>query len=118
MEKTTKKITKLEMFERVLARLTEPTEIEFIKHEMDLLKSKNANRKPTAKQEENEVFKEAIEYFLSANAEEKFSISEIQEKVQEVASLSNQRMSSLMKQLVDSGKVNKTYEKRKAYFYV
>lgn len=114
---TTKKITKMEMFERVLSRLTDPTEIEFIQHQMDLLQSKNANRKPTTTQKENEVFKELIEYFLVENAEEKFNISEIQAKVPEVEKLSNQRMSSLMKQLVESGKVNKTYEKRKAYFY-
>lgn len=118
MTTTTKKITKMEMFARVLTRLNEPAEIDFIQHEMDLLQSKNANRKPTANQKENEMFKEAIEYFLSANAEEKFNISEIQSQVPEVEKLSNQRMSSLMKQLVDEGKVNKTYEKRKAYFYV
>ena len=117
MTATTKKLTKMEMFERVLSRLTNADEIDFIKHEMDLLQSKNSNKKPTANQQENEMFKELIEYFLVENAEEKFNISEIQAKVPEVEKLSNQRMSALMKQLVESGKVNKAYEKRKAYFY-
>lgn len=115
MEKT-KKPTKLEMYERVLARLTEPTEIDFIKHQMDLLKSKNANRKQTTTQKENEDFKYEIMTFLLANEEESFSIEEIQTNVQSVAKLSNQRMSAILKQMVDSEDIFKTYEKRKAYF--
>ena len=117
MTTTTKKLTKVEMYERVLTRLTNQDEIEFINHQIDLLKSKNANRKPTTAQKENDGFKEAIVDFLTSKAEEKFSISEIQSQVPEVEKLSNQRMSALMKQLVDSGVVQKVYEKRKAYFF-
>ena len=117
MEKT-KKLTKIEMFEMIKTRLTSTEEIEFINHEIDLLKSKNANRKPTENQVENEMFKRVIVQFLTENAEEKFTISEIQAQVSEVETLPNQRMSHLVNQLVKEGVAKKVYEKRKPYFFV
>lgn len=118
MTATTKKITKMEMFARVLTRLNEPAEIEFIQHEMDLLQSKNSNKKPTTAQKENEAFKDVIVDFLTQNEGVKFNILEIQAKVPEVEKLSNQRMSAILKQLVDGGMVQKEYEKRKPCFFV
>lgn len=116
MEKT-KKLTKIEMFEMIKARLTDVNEIEFIEHEIDLLKSKNANRKPTANQVENEKYLAYImEFFLGTEQNEKFTISEIQEFIPEMKEFSNQRMSALMNKLVNENKLMKTYEKRKAYF--
>ena len=111
-------MTKIQMFEMIKSHLTSTEEINFINHEIELLKSKNANRKPTVNQRENEMFKEAITSFLIKNAEEKFTISEIQAQVSDVETLSNQRMSALMNQLVNEGVVKKVYEKRKAYFFV
>lgn len=118
MTETTRKLTKIEMYEKVLTRLTNPDEIEFINHQIELLKSKSANRKPTTNQITNNMFKCDIASFLTANTEEKFSISDIQSNVPSVEKLSNQRMSALMKQLVEEGVVKKVYEKRKAYFFV
>lgn len=115
MEKT-RKLTKIEMFERVLTRLAEPTEIDFIKHEIELLESKNANRKLTATQKQNEELKYEIMTFLLADEENMFSIEEIQAKVPSVEKLSNQRMSAILKQMVDKGDIFKTYKKRKAHF--
>jgi hypothetical protein len=111
-------MTKIQMFEMIKSHLTSTEEIEFINHEIELLKSKNANRKPTTNQIENNTFKSAIAYFLTEKAEEKFTISEIQAQVSGVETLSNQRMSALMNQLVNEGVVKKVYEKRKAYFFV
>lgn len=111
-------MTKIQMFEMIKSHLTSTEEINFINHEIELLKSKNANRKPTVNQVENNTFKCTIAQFLTENAEEKFTISEIQAQVSEVETLSNQRMSALMNQLVNEGVVKKVYEKRKAYFFV
>ena len=118
MTTTTKKPTKIEMYTLIKTRLTNPVEIEFINHQIDLLKSKNSNKKPTTAQKENEAFKDAIVEFLTQNEGVKFNILEIQAKVPEVEKLSNQRMSAILKQLVDGGMVQKEYEKRKPCFFV
>ena len=64
---TTKKPTKIEMYTLIKTRLTDPVEIEFINHQIDLLKSKNSNKKPTTAQKENEAFKDVIIDFLTQN---------------------------------------------------
>lgn len=113
-----KKLTKIEMFEIIKTHLTDTDEIEFINRQIDLLKSKNSNKKPTTAQKENETFKDVIVDFLAQNEGVKFNILEIQAKVPEVEKLSNQRMSAILKQLVDGGMVQKEYEKRKPCFFV
>lgn len=111
----TTKITKRDMFIQIKSHLTDPTEIAFIDHQIELLDRKNAsNRKPTANQVENENFLEVIVNILNAS-EKAMSISDIQAMDPELPT-SNQRMSALMKKLVDSGVVEKIYEKRKPYF--
>ena len=117
MEKT-KKLTKIEMFEMIKTRLVNSDEIAFIDREIELIRNKNANRKPTASQKENEKFKEIIAIFLHENENEKFTIAQLQENVSEVSTLSNQRMTHILNQMVDVKEIFKTYEKRKAYFSV
>ena len=63
---------------------------------------------------ENTVFKSEIVEFLNKGG--KFSISDLQNSIDSLKELSNQRVSAILKQLVDSGEVVKTYEKRKAFF--
>ena len=112
-----KKLTKKEMFIQIKSRLTDQDEIAFINHEIELLNSKNSgSRKPTATQQENEKFKIEIVEFLDANHEGKFTISEIQQSHGSLKELSNQRISAILKQLVDAKQITKVYEKRKAYF--
>ena len=109
------KITKKEMFAQIRNHLTDPQEIEFINHEIELLEKKStASKKPTANQVENENFLEVIVNILNTS-EKAMSISDIQAMDPELPT-SNQRMSALMKKLVDSGVVEKIYEKRKPYF--
>jgi DNA-binding transcriptional regulator GbsR (MarR family) len=51
--------------------------------------------------------------------EKAVTISEFQSlSTAEVATLSNQKISALLKKLVESGKVVKTVEKKKSYFSV
>ena len=63
---------------------------------------------------ENEGFLEIIQNILQ-ESNKAMTISDIQ-NVNEELPTSNQRMSALMKKLVESGVVEKTYEKRKPYF--
>ena len=77
-------------------------------------KKNSSERKPTATQKANEEYKKAILSFMEVG--KKYTISELMKEVVELADLSNQRVSALVRQLKDSGLVERTEEKRKAYF--
>ena len=77
-------------------------------------KKNSAERQPTATQKANEEYKKAILSFMEVG--KKYTISELMKEVVELADLSNQRVSALVRQLKDSGLVERTEEKRKAYF--
>ena len=89
--------------------------IDFLTHERKLLERKSSNSGQTQTQKENEILKEKIvETLKELN---KFStITEIQESNAELAELSNQKISALLKQLVDTNVIEKVIEKKKAYF--
>ena len=115
----TKKITKREKYE-MLANLTEvkanPMLVEFIEHELELLAKKNsAEKKPTAVQIENEGVKSVIVETLEKNGK-MMTISEMQKVNAKLGEMSNQRISALVRQLINDGKVERIEEKRKAYF--
>lgn len=110
-----KKMTKIEMFEQIRGHLTNQEEIDFISHEIELLENKKSGaKKPTANQVENVGFLEMIMEVLE-NSDKEMTIAEIQEANSDLPA-SNQRMSSLLKKLTDSGMVEKVYVKRKPYF--
>lgn len=104
------------MFTLILKELSDPTQIAFIEHEIELLENKKmVSRKLTQTQKDNEILKLDIVKFLQTS-EKSFTITELQKNVSSIENLSNQRVSALLTQLVNSGTVSKTYEKRKAYF--
>ena len=78
-------------------------------------KKNSAERKPTDTQKANEEYKKAILSFMEVG--KKYTISELMKEVVELADLSNQRVSALVRQLKDSGLVERTEEKRKAVFF-
>lgn len=111
-----KKLTKIDMFTLILKELSDPAQIAFIEHEIELLENKKmVSRKPTQTQKDNEILKLDIVKFLQTSGKS-FTITELQKNVSSIENLSNQRVSALLTQLVNSGTVSKTYEKRKAYF--
>ena len=111
-----KKMTKADYFKQIMTSypLTED-EKAFVEHELELLAKKNsAEKKPTAVQVANEGIKDAI---LEAMEEgKKYTITDLMKEVEACAELSNQRVSALVRQLVTDGSVERTEEKRKAYF--
>ena len=111
-----KKMTKKEMFNQILTHLTDAAEIEFVMHEIELLEKKAGAKsgKPTANQVANEAVKAEIVEFLGGV--ESATIADITAGVAGLEGASNQKVSALMKQLVDAGEVVKVYEKRKAFF--
>lgn len=111
-----KKITKREMFERIMGKLTDESEKAFIAHELELLAKKNsADKKPTATQKENVGLKEEIIAKMTEIGGQ-MTVTEIQKAMD--TELSNQRVSALIRQLVVDGKVVRTEDKRKAYFSI
>lgn len=112
----TKKMTKREMFEQIKANYTlNADEVAFIDHELELLAKKNsAEKKPTAVQVANEGIK--AEILEGMEVGKKYTITDLMKSVPACAELSNQRVSALVRQLVTDGSVERTEEKRKAYF--
>lgn len=113
-----KKMTKMEKF-TMLADLPavkeNPVLSEFVAHEMELLAKKNVGeKKPTAQQTANTGIQTAILEGLEVG--EKYTITDIIKTIPECADLTNQRVSALVRQLVDAGKMVRIEDKRKAYF--
>ena len=119
---TTKRVTKRERFTQLLARsqVKENKElVDFINHELELLTNKNSGeKKPTAQQIVNEATKKIIADLLTENHNRLFSISEMQKESAELGELTNQRISALLKQMVEATDpiVEKIVDKRKTYF--
>ena len=111
-----KKMTKAQMFAQIKANHNlSADEVAFIDHELELLAKKNsAEKKPTAVQVANEGIK--AEILEGMEVGKKYTITDLMKSVSACAELSNQRVSALVRQLVTDGSVERTEEKRKAYF--
>ena len=113
-----KKMTKREWY-AVLKELVEKSNaeqkaelLEFIAHEVELLSKKHSGE--TKVQKANKEVNEKI-LFVLAGAEKPMTVSEMM-KAEELAEYSNQKLSALLRGLVEQGKVVRTEDKKKAYF--
>lgn len=112
------KMTKKEMFEMIKGVCANDIRIvEFCEHEIELLNRKSSKSTQTKTQIENENIKGAIVNALTEIAKP-VTITEMQELNTEMANYSNQKLSALLKQLVESNQVVKTVDKKKSYFTV
>ena len=113
------KMTKREMFEMIKGVCANDTRIvEFCEHEIELLNRKSSKSTQTKTQIENENIKGAIVNALTEIAKP-VTITDMQELNTEMANYSNQKLSALLKQLVENDKkVVKTVDKKKSYFTV
>jgi hypothetical protein len=119
----TKKMTKKDYFNELLT-IKEVADNEklvaFIEHELELLAKKNTTssgeKKMTATQKENEGIKQAILDFMKPN--QYYTITEILKgcAVCQEKEMSNQRVSSLVRQLKDAEKVTRIEDKKRALF--
>lgn len=112
-----KKLTKKDHFTTLLSLedvKANPVLVEFIKHELELLAKKNsADKKPTAQQTANEAIKADI---LATMEEGKlYTITELMKVVPSCADLTNQRVSALVRQMLNIS-IERIEDKRKAYF--
>ena len=112
----TNKMTYVKALEIAMEAVKDKTEVveklEALK--ASIAKKNSAERKPTATQKANMAYKGAILDFMEVG--KKYTISELMKEVVELTDLSNQRVSALVRQLKDDGLVERTEEKRKAYF--
>ena len=115
---TNKKLTKKDYFKMLkgIEKVAENAElVKFIDHEIELLNRKNsADRKLSGNALVNVGLREEIIEILSNEPEHLFTATEVQKAMKN--EYSNQRVSALLKQLKEEGKVEKIQEKRKSYF--
>lgn len=116
-----KKVTKKEMFGRLIeivegANVQDvETIVEFLNHEIELVSKKRNGQ--TKVQKANEGLIEVI-YNAIAEAEKPITVTGIYEIVKSDEITSPQKVSALVKKLVDAERVVRTEEKKKAYFSV
>lgn len=117
-----KKITKREVVEKMLADsniASNEVYVAYLKNELELLKKKSENKKATKNQTENVEIKEVIIEVLGRMGRGR--AGEIQLAIQatdkeKYATLTNQRTSAILKQMIDEGTVVKTIDKKVSTF--
>lgn len=108
-----KKITKKEMFAQIKTVLTDEAQIAFIDHEIELLSKKSGSKKPTANQIVNEAIKDDILAVVTADG---MTATEVLASSEKFAGFSNQKIATLLNQLVKDGKLDKVTEGKKSIF--
>lgn len=118
--------TRKEMFTSVSDFLAEHEAdtalIDFVNHQIELLDNKKESKKQSKEQEENATYSNAI--YEQMAFERKYSAAELMKELPAVSDwnanheteLSVQKLASLLKPLVDGGKVIKTTEKRRVFY--
>ncbi len=118
---TNAKMTKKDWF-AVIKTIVETSDVDnktdvlnFIDHEVELLSKKSSKATPTKNQEANLEIMKTIKLAL-AECEKPVTISELMVNSEEMNKYTNQKLSALLKKLVDAGEVVKTIDKKKSYF--
>ena len=91
-----------------------PTYMAYLENELALLDKKAQNKKATKTQEQNIGIKATILKVLATIGSG--TVTDIQNGNEELSALSNQKVSALVRQLVESGDVVKTTDKKKSIF--
>lgn len=91
-----------------------PTYVAYLENELALLDRKASNKKATKTQEQNVGIKATILEVLATIG--KGTVTDIQNGNAELSALSNQKVSALVRQLVESKDVVKTVDKKKSIF--
>lgn len=113
-----KKITKRQVLEYMLEKYSnDKMVVDYANHEIELLDNKKVARTLTKTQVANNELKEIIVNTLTDLAK-KVTIKELQSANSQLAELSNQKVSALLKQLVDTQVISKEIVKKVAYFYI
>jgi hypothetical protein len=108
------KMTIVKQYEAIIEKakgVLSQGELDFLKQRAELHAKKNASRKPTKAQAENEAIKTSILEFMEVG--KSYTITDIQKAM---GIESNQKTSALVRQLKDNDLVVRSEVKGKAYF--
>ena len=111
------KITKREVIGMMMKEevvKANPTYVAYLENELALLDKKAQNKKATKTQEQNVGIKATILKVLATIGSG--TVTDIQNGNEELSALSNQKVSALVRQLVESGEVVRTTNKKKSIF--
>lgn len=114
-----KKTTKREYYELIKSKLADNAEIvAFCDHEIELLdnrkKTTDGEKKLTPKQKENLALVATI--LDNMEVDTIYSISDMQRKIEVCKELTNQKISSLIRQAIADGTIERVEVKGKAFF--
>ena len=111
------KKTKREFFGEIREMVKENTElVEFIDHELELLDKKTSAKSTKVNTEQVELMGKIVNALNKIGRS--VTISELQKENAEMAEYSNQKLSAMLKKLVDNKQVTKMIDKKKSYFMV
>ena len=117
-----KKMTKREIFaEMILALNGEVSKVSnedlvaFCDHEVELLTKKHTSKKETELQKENKILSELVLNVL-VGAGKGLTISEIQSLDERLKALSNQKVTSLIRKMIENGTVVKFADGKSSKF--
>ena len=117
MEKKLTKKEKFAMLKEIVVDMGNDMLVEFIDNEISLLEKKSSKSTQTKTQLENEKIKDKIVAVLT-ELDKKVTITELQGANEEMATYSNQKLSALLKQLIEENRVVRVPDKKKTYFTV
>lgn len=89
--------------------------VDFLNHEIELLSRKSSKTGETKTQKENKEVKNTI-YDALVAVGNPVTVSELQASDEHMAQYSNQKLSTMLRQMVEDGRVVKTSDKKKSYF--
>ena len=111
------KKTKREFFGEIKEIVKENAElVAFIDHELELLDKKTSTKSTKVNTEQVELMDKIVNALNEIGRS--VTISELQKENTEMAEYSNQKLSAMLKKLVDNKQVTKMVDKKKSYFMV
>ena len=90
--------------------------VAFIDHELELLDKKTSAKSTKVNTEQVELMEKIVDALNEIGRS--VTISELQKENAEMAEYSNQKLSAMLKKLVDNKQVTKMIDKKKSYFMV
>ena len=121
-----KRLTKKDYFEMIKGVCADRTDIvDFCNHEIELLSRKNSKSGATKTQKENEIVANMLVEEL-AKIGKPITITDLMNTSETIKgytlengnNLTNQKISAIFKQLVESQKIVKVVDKKKSYFSI
>ena len=111
-------MTKREMFAHIASVNASDAEIvDFCNHQIELLDARKGSKSPTKTQRENEGIMDQIAIDLT-EFDKPVTVTELIAGGEGLEGLTNQKVSALLRKMIEAGRVVKTIEGKKAYFSI